>query len=185
MKARSRLNWTILGAALLACALNLRGAETNRIISADLKQIKGARSMVWQDCVGAGRVAEGLREGWRRQLEECRREAGFKYLRMHGLLQDELGVYSQGPDGEPRYNWQYLDEVYDFLLSIGMKPFVEFGFMPNALASGEEKIFWWNANVTPPNDYAKWDALITALMQHWTDRYGEAEVKSWRFEIWN
>lgn len=157
---------------------------TNRVISADLQQVKGPRSMVWQDCVGAGRVAEGLRDGWRRQLEECHREIGFKYIRMHGLLQDELGVYSE-VNGVPRYNWQYIDDVYDFLLSIGMKPFVEFGFMPNALKSGSGKIFWWNANVTPPNDYAKWDALITALVKHWTQRYGESEVETWRFEVWN
>ncbi len=66
-----------------------------------------------------------------------------------------------------------------------MKPFVETGFMPNALASGSGKIFWWNANVTPPNDYAKWNALITALVKHWTERYGENEVATWRFEVWN
>ena len=163
--------------------------ETNpsepRTIEADLKQVKGPRSMVWQDCVGAGRVAEGLREGWRRQLEECHRELGFKYIRMHGLLQDELGVYSENSDGSPRYNWQYIDDVYDFLLSIGMKPFVEIGFMPRQLASGRGTIFWWQANVTPPRDYAKWDALITALVHHWTQRYGADEVKTWRFEIWN
>ena len=171
--------------SLLASAAEETSSPTNRVISADLKQIKGPRSMAWQDCVGAGRVAEGLRDGWRRQLEESRREIGFKYIRMHGLLQDELGVYSEGPNGEPRYNWQYIDDVYDFLLSIGMKPFVEIGFMPNKLASGKAKIFWWNANVTPPKDYAKWDALITALVNHWTKRYGENEVKTWRFEIWN
>jgi xylan 1,4-beta-xylosidase len=141
--------------------------------------------MAWQDCVGAGRVAEGLRDGWRRQLEDCRREIGFKYLRMHGLLQDELGVYSEDAIGNPRYNWQYIDDVYDFLLSIGVKPFVETGFMPNALASGKGTIFWWKANVTSPKDYAKWDALITALVKHWTERYGENEVATWRFEIWN
>ncbi len=156
-----------------------------RVIHADLKQIKGPRSMAWQDCVGAGRVAEGLRDGWRRQLEDCRREIGFKYLRMHGLLQDELGVYSEDANGRPRYNWQYIDDVYDFLLSIGIKPFVEFGFMPKTLASGSGTIFWWNGNVTPPKDYAKWDALIAALVKHWTDRYGEDEVRTWRFEVWN
>ncbi|HET7625532.1 MAG TPA: glycoside hydrolase [Verrucomicrobiae bacterium] len=159
--------------------------NSSRVISADLKQIKGPRSMAWQDCVGAGRVAEGLRDSWRRQLEECHREIGFKFIRMHGLLQDELGVYSEDKNGAPIYNWQYIDDVYDFILSIGMKPFVEIGFMPAALASGNGKIFWWNANVTPPNDYAKWDALITALVKHWTERYGEHEVATWRFEIWN
>jgi xylan 1,4-beta-xylosidase len=160
-------------------------AEDSRVIDVDVSQVKGPRSMVWQDCVGAGRVGEGLRDGWRRQLEACRRELGFKYLRMHGLLHDELGVYSEGAAGKPKYNWQYIDDVYDFLLATGMKPFVELGFMPKDLASGAGTIFKWQANVTPPKDYDKWDALITALVQHWTDRYGAAEIKTWRFEVWN
>jgi len=156
--------FTLAISLLVSNAADENSVLTNRLIAADLKQIKGPRSMVWQDCVGAGRVAEGLRAGWRQQLEECHREIGFKYIRMHGLLQDELGVYSQGADGQPRYNWQYVDDVYDFLLGIGMKPFVEFGFMPNALKSGNGKVFWWNANITPPNNYTNWDALITALV---------------------
>ncbi|MGH7979305.1 MAG: GH39 family glycosyl hydrolase [Limisphaerales bacterium] len=175
----------LLFLSVFAAAANDTFSVSNRVIMADLKQVKGPRSMIWQDCVGAGRAAEGLRAGWRRQLAECHREIGFKYLRMHGLLQDELGVYSEDADGRPRYNWQYIDDIYDFLLRIGMKPFVEFSFMPKALASGDGKIFWWQANVTPPRDYAKWDGLITALVKHWTERYGAAEVASWRFEVWN
>lgn len=191
--ATVKCNWTgilsvIFAFIILPAVANAAddpSTASNRVITADLKNIKGPRSMVWQDCVGAGRAAEGLRAGWRQQLEECHRELGFKYLRMHGLLQDEMGVYSEDSNGNPRYNFQYIDDVYDFLLSIGMKPFVEFSFMPGALASGDGRIFWWQANVTPPRDYRKWDDLITALVKHWTERYGEAEVASWRFEVWN
>jgi xylan 1,4-beta-xylosidase len=169
----------------VAASATCGGSLTNRTISADLLKVKGPRSMAWQDCVGAGRVAEGLRDDWRKQLLECRQEIGFKHLRMHGLFQDDLGVYSEGSDGRAIYNWQYLDNVYDFLLSSGIKPFVEFGFMPTAMASGDAKIFWWQANVTPPKEYAKWQGLISAAVRHWTRRYGEEEVRQWRFEVWN
>jgi xylan 1,4-beta-xylosidase len=160
-------------------------ADSSRTIQADLETVKAPRSLIWQDCVGAGRIGEGLRDGRRRQLELCHRELGFKYLRAHGLLHDELDVYSEDADGNPRYNWQYIDDIYDFLLDTGMRPFVEFSFMPNDLASGDRTIFWWKANVSTPSDYNKWDALITALVQHWTDRYGVEEVKKWRFEVLN
>jgi xylan 1,4-beta-xylosidase len=50
------------------------------------------------------------------------------------------------------YNFQYIDALYDYLLSIGVKPFVELGFMPAAMASGEKTIFWWRGNVTPPRE---------------------------------
>ena len=166
-----------------------------RVIESDLSQLKGPRSMVWSDCVGAGRIGEGLRDSWRKQLEHCHKEFGFRYLRAHGLLHDEMRVYSEDKNGKPVYNFMYIDYVYDFLLSIGMKPFVELGFMPEKLASGkfkderpdknENTVFWWKANVTPPEKYEKWDALIKTLVQHWTDRYGADEVKTWRFEVWN
>ena len=69
--------------------------------------------------------------------------------------------------------------------SIGIKPFVELGFMPKALASGSQTIFWWKGNVTPPRDYDKWAALIRNLTEHFTERYGAEEVKTWYFEVWN
>jgi len=58
-------------------------------------------------------------------------------------------------------------------------------FMPSALASGSKKIFWWQANVTPPKSYEKWDGLIHDLVAHWIERYGADEVRHWNFEIWN
>jgi xylan 1,4-beta-xylosidase len=84
-----------------------------------------------------------------------------------------------------RGNLQYVDELFDFMQSIGVKPFVELGFMPSSLASGPNTIFWWRGNVTPPKDYAKWERLITALVTHWKERYGEDEVATWCFEVWN
>lgn len=140
---------------------------------------------MWRRCVGAGRAAEGLRADWQRQLKFIKAQCGFEYLRMHGLLGDDMGVYREDAAGQAQFNWQYIDEVYDFLLGIGIKPFVELGFCPNSLASGTETIFWWKGNVTPPKDISKWQALIGALIRHFIDRYGEAEVASWYFEVWN
>jgi len=156
-----------------------------RLIAADVRQAKGPLNTMFNLCVGAGRANEGLRADWQRQLACVRRECGFRYVRFHGLLCDDMGVYSEDKEGHPVYNWQYIDELYDSLLAIGVRPFVELGFMPAALASGTQTIFWWKGNVTPPKDYQKWENLIRALVTHWTGRYGEAEVATWYFEVWN
>jgi xylan 1,4-beta-xylosidase len=160
-------------------------AQPVRVITADYRKVKGTRDRFPQLVVGAGRAAEGLRADWQRDLAAVHRECGFQYLRMHGLLEDELGVYSEDKHGRPVYNFQYIDAIYDAILSTGMRPFVEFGFMPQRLASGEKTIFWWKGNVTPPRDYAKWERLIQTLVQHWTTRYGRDEVRKWYFEVWN
>jgi xylan 1,4-beta-xylosidase len=157
----------------------------SRLIDVDLSQTRGTLNRSFMECVGAGRANEGLRADWQRQLRLVKQECGFKYIRFHGLLSDDMGVYKEDKAGNPQYNYQYIDELFDFLLSIKMKPFVELGFMPNALASGNKTVFWWKGNITPPKDYAKWDALIKNMVQHFTERYGHAEVASWFFEVWN
>jgi xylan 1,4-beta-xylosidase len=173
--------------AVLAGAPVLAFAQTSvmRVISGDYRRVKGPRTPFSQLVVGAGRAAEGLRADWQRDLVLVHRECGFEYVRFHGLLQDELGVYSEDRHGKPVYNFQYIDAVYDAILNAGMRPFVEFSFMPQKLASGDKTIFWWKGSVTPPRDYAKWDLLIRALVQHWTNRYGQDEVRRWYFEVWN
>ncbi len=159
--------------------------SSKRGIDVNINQVKGVLPKSINLCVGAGRANEGLRADWQRQLKIAHDECGFRYIRFHGLLSDDMGVYFEDKNGNPVYNWQYIDELFDFLRSIDMKPFVEVGFMPGALASGNKTIFWWRGNVTPPKDYQKWNGLIKALVEHWTQRYGEKEVASWYFEIWN
>ena len=139
---------------------------------------------IWSKCVGAGRAAEGLREGWRKQLKRAVEECGFEYIRFHGLLHDDMCVY-RVINGEEVYNFQYIDDVFDFLLSINIRPFVEFGFMPEDMAEGQKYQFWWKGNITPPKDMAKWETLIKKLMERWIARYGRAEVSNWYFEVWN
>lgn len=156
-----------------------------RVVSVDYSTEKGPLIAMFNECVGAGRANEGLRADWQQQLAYVKNECGFKYIRMHGLLTDDMAVYSEDSKGNPKYNYMYVDALFDYLHSIGIKPFVELGFMPAALASGNKTIFWWRGNVTPPKDYDKWAALIQNLVQHFTDRYGVEEVKTWYFEVWN
>ena len=172
----------LLSAALMVAA---EASAQSRTIDVDLGQVKGKLNTTFNLSVGAGRANEGLRADWQQQLAEIKRDAGFKYIRMHGLLTDDMGVYRINAQGKEEYNFQYVDALFDYLLSIDVKPFVELGFMPSAMASGSKTIFWWRGNVTPPRDYEAWGRLIKALTTHWTQRYGEAEVASWYFEVWN
>ena len=166
-------------------AQNTRTKSPERVMNIDFSMAKGPLNTMFRECVGAGRANEGLRADWQQQLAYVKKECGFKYIRMHGLLTDDMGVYKEDKNGKPEYNYMYIDVLFDFLQSIGMKPFVELGFMPSALASGNKTIFWWRGNVTPPKDYEKWEALIRNLTQHFTERYGADEVKTWYFEVWN
>jgi xylan 1,4-beta-xylosidase len=162
-----------------------KAGEPSRIIRVDYGSSRGPLNTMFNECVGAGRANEGLRADWQQQLAYVKKECGFRYIRMHGLLTDDMAVYREDRDGKAEYNYMYVDALFDFLLSINIKPFVELGFMPSALASGPQTIFWWKGNVTPPKDYEKWGLLIQNLTEHFTERYGSTEVKTWYFEVWN
>ena len=138
----------------------------------------------WEHMVGSDHATIALRADWQRQLQRCHKELGFKYVRFHGLLSDDMGTLVREND-RLVYSFFNADQVFDFLLSIGMKPFVELSFMPTAIASGARTVFKYAANVTPPRDYKQWATLIKKLVSHWVERYGAVEVRKWFFEVWN
>jgi xylan 1,4-beta-xylosidase len=138
----------------------------------------------WNFCVGAGRANEGLRADWQEQLRLAVQECGFKYIRFHGLYHDDMFVYRE-EHGRGIYNFQYVDILFDKLLEMGIKPFVEFGFCPKDLASKTGTVFWWKGNGAPPKDFAKWGELIRRTVKNWIARYGIDEVRTWYFEVWN
>ena len=152
--------------------------------SGDLAASATELNHFWEHTVGSGHATLGLREDWRAQLRRAHAELGMRHVRFHGLLSDDMGTLVC-EDGRLLYSFFNADQIFDFLLSIGMKPFVELGFMPDALSSGTQTVFHYRANVTAPKDHAQWSELIRKLVAHWVDRYGVEEVRQWFFEVWN
>jgi xylan 1,4-beta-xylosidase len=138
----------------------------------------------WEHTVGSDHAPMALRADWQRDLKRAHEELGFRYVRFHGLLSDDMGTVVR-ENKKLLYSFFNCDQVFDFLLSIGMKPFVELSFMPGTIASGDRTIFKYKANVTPPKDYKQWAALIESFVSHCVERYGEREVGKWLFEVWN
>ncbi|WP_433559365.1 GH39 family glycosyl hydrolase [Pseudonocardia xinjiangensis] len=171
---------------------DLPGAPLLRI-DGDLRE-ESPLPHIWSECVGAGRANEALRADWQQQFGEAVDACGFRFIRFHGVFHDDMFVYREsyghgfGPNSPlaaPVYTFSYVDKVFDFILESGARPFVELGFMPRELATVRETVFWWGAHCSPPKDMARWVELVTRSVEHWIDRYGLAEVREWRFEVWN
>ena len=119
-----KMNRSILfiSACLVAGTLNGQNTETElpeRVIHIDYNGVKGPLNTMFNECVGAGRANEGLRADWQ-QLTYVKNECGFRYIRMHGLLTDDMGVYKEDRNGNPQYNYMFIDVLFDFLLGIDM-----------------------------------------------------------------
>lgn len=170
---------------LLLSILFLAASAQTRQINIDFNQEKGKHNKFFKECIGAGRANEGLRADWQQQLKQVKEDCDFKYIRFHGVFHDDMGVYFEDENGNPIYNWQYVDKLYDYILEIGMKPFVELSFTPSTMTDEEKTVFWWKGNINPPRSWEVYHQFVQAFTQHLTDRYGEEEVKTWYFEVWN
>ena len=172
-----------LGLALPAAPLL---AEPRETIIVDASAPAQPFPHFWEHMFGSGRAVLSLRENYREDLRAVRQVTAVSYVRFHGLLNDEMGVYTVGAHGEPNYNFSYIDQAYDGLLANGVRPIVELSFMPAKLAARPiHHSFWYRPITSPPMDYARWDALMTALAHHLIERYGIEEVSQWYFEVWN
>ena len=127
------------------------------------------------------------------------------YVRVHNLFISGDGsaslkwgstnIYTEDASGHAVYNWTILDRIFDTFHDAGVKPLVEIGFMPEALSVHPEpyRHDFPNNSVGgiftgwayPPKDYQKWSDLVFQFVQHLRERYGEAEVKTWLWEVWN
>ncbi|MEO5564919.1 MAG: beta-xylosidase [Chitinophagaceae bacterium] len=128
------------------------------------------------------------------------------YVRAHNMLTSGDGqaafkwgstnAYTEDASGNPIYNWTIVDSIFDTYIKRGMKPVAQFGFMPEAMSTNPQPYrHTWQpgqpySNINtgwryPPKDYKKWGELVYQWVKHSVDRYGQKEVESWYWELWN
>ena len=128
------------------------------------------------------------------------------YVRTHSLLCSGDGVpalkwgstnaYTEDANGNPVYNWRIIDSIFDTYIQRGMKPLAQIGFMPEALSTkpipykhnwkpGDSYSTIFTGWAYPPKDYNKWRELVYQWVKHSVERYGQKEVESWYWEVWN
>ena len=152
------------------------------VIPIDLGKVTGPLPHSWEAIAGSDRLVVGLREQWRQDLVRVNHDTGIRSIRCHGLFNDEMGIAAAGAG---QFNFLYVDQIYDFMLDHGVRPFVELSFMPEAFATSNNRLFAYKGNTSPPRNWQDWHDMVRAFAGHCVKRYGAAEVREWKFEVWN
>jgi xylan 1,4-beta-xylosidase len=173
---------SLIALLLLSTAAQSQQAPTRRI-AVDIDNSAGSVDRFFDLSVGSDYPGTLIRDNSQKQLKVVVDELGFRYVRFHAIFHDVLGTV-QVENGKTVYNWTKIDKLYDDLLASHIKPFVELGFTPKALATSRNSIFYWNGNTSHP-DPAGWRDLVDAFIRHLEERYGRDEVRTWYFEVWN
>jgi xylan 1,4-beta-xylosidase len=181
---RQRLGTILLFmSCLLGAPATAHAQAAPRVITVDIGAPWTPRDRLADFSIGSDYPGTLLRNESLAQLRVAQSELGFRYIRFHGVFHDGMGVYSE-VDGTPVYDFSRIDQLYGHLLSLGLKPFVELGFTPDAMKTSNQTLFYWKGNTSHPHP-AKWDGLVDAFVRHLIDRYGVEEVRTWYFEVWN
>lgn len=150
----------------------------------------------WQFGIGNDHACQMLRTDVCSHVKLAHDELGIKYIRFHGIFDDDLLVIQRLTDyhnframpwakGIQETSFRQIANVFDNVLSCGMKPFVELSFMPRAIAGGKKIGLRYKNNITMPRFMERWCDLIEKFIRFLFDRYGKEEVRSWYFEVWN
>jgi xylan 1,4-beta-xylosidase len=161
-------------------------AANSEVLTIDLSAPSHPFPHFWEHIFGSGRASLSLRESYRDDLRAVENITDFQYVRFHAIFHDEVGIYDEDAQGNPLYNFSYVDQIYDGLLQNGIRPYVELSLMPDKLAAKDiHQAFWYKPNVSPPKDWTRWEELVFQFVQHVVRRYGIEEVANWYFEVWN
>ena len=150
----------------------------------------------WQFGLGCDHAFQLHRRDLFLQLKYVHDELGFKYLRFHGIFDDDMLTYQRLSDYKPLSNIPYSSKVKEInfrqigdvlhnVLDAGFKPFLEISFMPSVLAKGKKTGLKYQNNICLPNDYNEWQLFIKEFIKYLINEFGKAEIESWYYEIWN
>ncbi|HEY1848510.1 MAG TPA: beta-xylosidase [Opitutaceae bacterium] len=194
-------------AALLAAArLCAQAGGFPVTVDVDASQGAGEVRPIWRFFGADEPNYATMKDGQKLLSELGELRPGDVYFRAHNLLNTGDGTpalkwgstnaYTLSAGGRPVYDWTIVDRIFDSYLARGVHPYVEVGFMPEALSThplpyrhswrpglGYDSISTGWAY--PPSDYARWGELVGEWASHCAARYGGAEVARWYWETWN
>ena len=128
------------------------------------------------------------------------------YFRTHNLMTTGPGapalkwgstnLYTEDSSGNPIYDYRIVDLIFDTYLKNGVRPYVQLGFMPQAMSTKPEPYMHeWRPGLPydevytgwaySPKSFEKWGELVYQWTTHCVERYGRSEVETWWWQTWN
>lgn len=153
-------------------------------INVDISGRKQNLAPHWKRILNAG-YARSMTEGMvQEEIRYLQNKIGFEYIRIKGILDDDMCLLRMDMNGNIIMNYAYLNQVLDFILSVGAKPMIELGYMPQLLAREKAAMSMRHSTISVPNNLKQWSELIRLLMEHLTQRYRQEKVRTWMFAPW-
>lgn len=149
-------------------------------VEADAAEAQGYEQN-WNQLINAGTAADLLRYDCREQIRYLRKKLNFRYIRFWNVFSDEMMI--QMGENKTSYNFSLLDKVFDFIMEIEAKPFIELGFKTKEIYDNILHKIVGNDNGGKFSIFEKNKGFLIEFVKHLVKRYGVTEVETWYVEL--
>ncbi len=135
----------------------------------------------WCRILNIGRASDLLRYDVREQIRYLKETLHFEYGRFWNLMSDSMMI--QMDSTQTRYNFRLVDQVIDYLLELGIKPYIELGLKEETVFGRVERSILRTRNDNQIALIKKNKGFLEELVRHLAKRYGTGVVESWYVEL--
>jgi len=136
---------------------------------------------VWQEAINLSFATNLLSNNYQEHIKDVQSRLHFKYGRIQGILSSD--IISKIP-GSEIYNFSNFNRIIDFLYSVNLQPFLEFGNKPQKLNIKIDEYLFLTDKSYMKLSRDEWEKFLQSFLSNCINRYGLSEVTKWKFELW-
>lgn len=92
-----------------------------------------------------------------------------------------------------KYNWTYMDKLFNEVSAAGMQPFISIDYMPTSIAKNTQEIYNWptatfsnNIHNGPALDNQIFAEVVVGIIKHYNQGWANGYTRNYQYwELWN
>lgn len=142
---------------------------------------KSFSKRIWQETINLGFCTNLMSSTFQSHISDVQKNLHFRYGRIQGILNSS--IIDRIPKSNS-YNFSNFNRIIDFLYTVNILPFIEFGDKPQKLNIKIDEYLFISNMETSRMENTEWDRFINLFLSNCINRYGRNEVAKWKFEMW-
>ena len=135
----------------------------------------------WQNIINIGAISLLSAANMQYHALYLNEQLHFKYYRVWNIFDKKLMITDGSQIGH--YNYDLIDQIFDFFVSHKLTPFLDFGRRPNTAFRSSGNSVYLMEECIDFKSKEIWKHMIADFINHLVLRYGIEEVSNWKFEL--
>ena len=135
----------------------------------------------WNTAINIGQASDLQNHEVRKQILRMKDSMHFRYIRFWSLFSDRMIMRNDEEIGQ--YNFTKLDNILDFLVENGLKPFFDMEEKIKRVNRTDKDFLLYEEKNNKVDSLQIWEEFIRQLIMHLVRRYGIEEVNTWKMEV--